>query len=238
MKNILITVQLHFRNKLHSIIQIILILLSVTLMLVTLQLTVGKGGTISTGMLYIGGWLGFLGPIGLLIRSKNGAGKFLSRLPMTRYEIFLGKVLFLIIVYLMATALLCTGNWIIVGIIKLLQPSLHFSGVPNGQAILNDAITFFKTMPFFLFLGALSLWLQKWIDSNQANLLVIFGLVLILGLIPFFTVLTIQQHSFSISSTDIANFLKSYGKLFVTTLNLAFFFAAMGLYRLRHFRNF
>ncbi|PJB79615.1 MAG: hypothetical protein CO090_05045 [Acidobacteria bacterium CG_4_9_14_3_um_filter_49_7] len=231
-------IKLHLRNKAHSLALLVLVFLTITLLLVTLRLTLPRSGSVKSGMIFLGSWFGFLGPLLVLARGKNGEGKFLSRLPLSRFKIFLGKVTFLIFAYVLVTGLLCAGNWIISGLVKLFSNSVSLSGVPNGQAILNDAITFFKTIPFFLFLAALSLWLQKRISSNSANGLVVLGLVLIFGLIPFFTILTIQHHSFTISSTGVVNFLKSYGTLFVTTLNLALFFAAMGLYRLRHFRNF
>jgi len=189
-------------------------------------------------MLYVGFWLGFLGPILLLIRGKIGTGNFLSRLPMSRHEVFLGKVLFLVLVYIVVTASLCVGVWAIVGIIKLLQPSLQFSGVPDGRRILKDAITFFKTMPFFFFLGALSLWLQKRVKTTEANLLVLLGVMVVFCLIPIITVLATGNSSITISSRDIAKFLNAYKTPAIIALNLALFFGAMGLYRLHHFRNF
>ncbi|NOY23092.1 MAG: hypothetical protein GXO70_06245 [Acidobacteria bacterium] len=231
-------VKLHLKNKLHSLTLIVLIFLAIALLLVTLQLTLVKGGTVKSGMIFLGTWFGFLGPLIVLGRGKNGDGKFLSRLPMSRYKVFMGKVVYLILAYFLVTALLCAGNWVISGLVTLLSKSINLSGVPDSHAIIKDATTFFKTIPMFLFLAALSLWLQKLISSNQANGLVVLGLVLAFGLIPLITVLTIHNHTITISLNNIANYLKTYGTQFIVGVNLLLFFGAMGLYRLRHFRNF
>lgn len=231
-------VKLHLRNKLHTLTLLVLIFLTITLLLVSLQLTLGKAGSISSGMIFLGGWFGFLGPLFVLTRGKNGEGKFLSRLPMSRYEVFLGKVFFLIIAYLLVTVCLCSGNWIIAGLVALLSNSVSISGIPDSHAILSDLTTFFKIMPTFLFLAALVLWLQKWIRSNTARSLVVLAIVVVFGLIPLIAVLSSTHHTLAISSSDIANYLNTYGTPLIVAVNLVLFFGAMALYRLRHFRNF
>ena len=231
-------VKLHLRNKLHSLTLLVLIFLTITLLLVSLQLTLGSTGTIRSGMIFLGGWFGFLGPLFVLTRGKNGEGNFLSRLPMSRYEVFLGKVIFLIIAYLLVTACLCAGNWIIAGLVALLSNSANLSGMPDSHAILSDVVKFFKIMPLFLFLAALVLWLQKWIRSNAARSIVILGIVLVFGLIPLITALSVEHHTLTISSRDIVNYLNAYGTPLIVAVNLVLFFGAMALYRLRHFRNF
>ncbi|MCK5878514.1 MAG: hypothetical protein KAH24_01965, partial [Holophagae bacterium] len=68
-------VKLHLRNKLHSLTLLVLIFLTITLLLVSLQLTLGSTGTIRSGMIFLGGWFGFLGPLFVLTRGKTGEGK-------------------------------------------------------------------------------------------------------------------------------------------------------------------
>ncbi len=230
--------KLHFKNKQHALILVVTVFLIITTLLTTLQIALGNTRHIKISMITLGGIVGLIGPFLALSRGRNGEGKFLSRLPVSRYKVFFGKVLFLIIFYVILTLSLFVGTWVIAGIVKLLGSPIHIADTPTLETLLRDGIKFIKTMPFFLFLGALSLWLQKWAKSNQANLLVVLGLVVVFGLIPLITVLTLQHHSLTISSGEMTAYLNAYGTPVIVTINLILFFAAMGLYRLRHFRIF
>jgi len=235
--------KLHFRNKQYELVSIILILLSIILIGVTIQLISWNIGmhqtnTIKILMFYVGPWLGVLGGLFVLTRGKNGEGKFLSRLPIPQYEVFMGKVIFLLIGYVAITTALFSAIWLIVSAVKLLYPSLQLSGIPTLHAIGHDAMNFVKIAPPFLFLAALGLWLQKWFSSDNSRNLLILGILVIFVVIPTAMAFLSPNHSFVLTNSTIVAFIDRFHVLFLVGLELALFFGAMGLYRLRHFRNF
>ncbi len=236
-------IKLHFKNKQHSLIQITLILLSIMLLGVAIQLISWKMGhldtnTIKIPMFLMGPWIGTLGGLFVLARGRNGEGKFLSRLPMTKYEVFLGKVIFLAILYAVLAATLFSAAWLIAGIVKLLYPSLHFSGIPTFQGLGQDSLSFLKLTAPFLFLAALGFWLQKWFSSDTARNLLVLGILAITIAIPILTMLLSPNHFLILTNNSIARFFERFHGPLLAGLDLALFFGAMGLYRLRHFRNF
>ncbi|NOZ13055.1 MAG: hypothetical protein GXO69_05335 [Acidobacteria bacterium] len=231
-------IKLHLTNKQHATTMLLLVFFAIILLLTTGQLVLGKSGTIHLQMFYLGKFLGFLGPLFVLSRGRNGEGKFFSRLPLSRFEVFFGKLIYLMIVYLIITLVLCAGIWTIAGVLKLISPSLQFTGMPTFHSLFQDAAAFIKTMPLFLLLAALSLWLQKWTSSNMANLLVVLGVLFVFGLLPVVTALSLQHYSITIPFNDITDFLNTYKTPLITAMELGLFFGAMGLYRLRHFRNY
>ena len=235
--------KLQFKNKQHTLVSFILILLTVMVFGVVIQLISWNlkhldSNTIRIPMLYFGSWLGALGGIIVLTRGSNGEGKFLSRLPMSKYEVFLGKILYLISIYLVITAVLVLSAWIILGLVKLLYPSLHFSGIPTLHVISGDVLRFIKYAPPFLFLTALGLWLQKWFSSNTARNMLILAILTIFIFIPVVIALFSVNHAFMISDSTILAFFNHFHKPFLVVLEVVLFFGAMGLYRIRHFRNF
>ncbi len=235
--------KLHFKNKQHSIIQFTMIFIAIVLLGVTIQLISWKTGhldtnTIKIPMLYVGSWLGALGGLFVLTRGRNGEGKFLSRLPVSKHTVFIGKVLFLITVYIAITAALFSMAWLSAGFVKLLYPSLHLAKLPALHEIYRDALSFLRAMPPFLFLAALGLWLQKWLGSDTVRMLIILGILTIIIGIPSITAFFFPNHPLILKSSSIIAFFNRFQIFLSVGLELLLFFGAMALYRLRHFRNF
>lgn len=229
--------KMHFSKYYKTVLVVSGVLLVIILFFSTMQILVNKD-LIMFKAVEMGGFLSLIG-IFVFIRGKNGEGKFLSRLPVSSYEVYFSKFITGLMFYVLVFLIFNISVEVVGGFLKLVGYKTLFSSSLGLSEFYRDATSFTKGYLWLVFLVSLVLFLERWMSSGQAiGLIILVPLVILMGIPAMFKLFDINVQILVRTFEPMVDFMKTYGSQLKIFFYLVLLTSSVFLYRLRNFKSF
>jgi len=183
--------------------------------------------------------LSFIG-IFIFVRGRDGSGKFLSRLPVSEFQVFVSKLIIGILFYIVVVALFLLGASAVSILLHLADYQTSFGNMFEVATLIKGFYLFLKGYLWFVFMVSLVLFLERWMSAGEAISLIIF--VPILLMIGFPLIFKFCNVNIDFSNIEFFESMVDFIRKNAQILKVGFFVmittVSMFLFRLRNFKSF
>jgi hypothetical protein len=175
-------------------------------------------------------------------RGKNGEGKFLSRLPVSKFQVFFTKLVIGVLIFISVIALFLSGAAVVSGLLKLAGYHVAFDRLFDIATLGKIFVHFFKGYLWYMFLVCLVLFLERWMSAGEAVGLIIVVPILLMMFFPLvFKMLNINIDFDNLNYDFIKSafqFVKANKNIMTIVFYAVLTVVSSFLFRLRRFKSF
>jgi len=175
-------------------------------------------------------------------RGKTGDGKFLSRLPVAKWHVYVTKLITGIVFYTFVIGVFLILAFVISGLLKIAGYQVAFNNMYNIDLLTKMLFVFVKGYLWYGFIVCLVLFLERWMSAREAIGLIILAPIVLMVIFPFifkFLNFNIDFNAIDFSFLKaFADFVKMHKQVMLVVFYMTLTVLSGLLYRLRGFKSF